>query len=583
MAVRDYLPFIGLERSRNTPVPKVDENDIKAVPKLFKAIGLAVGYTGGTYSIGFNRVNFEPAPYDLNRIIMALDTDSYLKQGFNKYKELLWKEGYTLVSENPQAVEYLNMRIQFMELSMKRSFQSFLVDVADQLIKFGNAFIVKVRGDLNPFFPGQTLHGINASNPVVGYELLPAETVEIMRDWHNKPLKYRQNIWGANGYNAPSGFGRGNQGQDKLLPTWNPTEVIHFVVDQKPGRLFGTPFIVSALDDVIALRQVEEDAQNLVHRELFPLYKYMVGTEDHPAEPDEIQRAAEELAGLRNEGGLVLPDRHDVEVIGSEGSSLDISTYLAHFKERVAIGIGMTKKILGMEDKAGGADETVDSALYDKIKFYQRYFADVMRLGIFNELLLEGDFDPFAPKGGKLDTTYFIFHEIDVDTQVKKENHIVQKWISDLMTWEETRIALKQPLDADRQELYTSITNNELAPPAAPGKPIKPGAGTPAWSVNKSGANPNAKASGGAPPTSSGGVSVNKNAGATRGGSNNAPKLTGPPAISKSPFTNPRTKSVANKSMPTNQFGTRTSSNIKHSDDEYINEIQELLREDDDV
>lgn len=33
-------------------------------------------------------------------------------------------------------------------------------------------------------------------------------------------------------------------------------------------------------DDVIKLRLLEEDIQNLIHRELFPLYKYKTKEED---------------------------------------------------------------------------------------------------------------------------------------------------------------------------------------------------------------------------------------------------------------------------------------------------------------
>lgn len=583
MAFKDYLPFIGLEKKQSKNIKAIDIADVKVLPKLFKTMGLAVGYTGGTYSIGYNRVNFEPAPYDFDRIIQAIDTDSYVKQAFNQFRELLWKEGYEIVSQNPEAVEYLKLRIQFMELSMKKSFNQFLTDVADQLLKFANSFLVKVRGDLDAFFP-LPLDSMNNRNPIVGYQLLPAETVEIMRDYHNKPIKYRQNIWGAHGYNAPSGFGRGERGYANLLPMWKPEEMIHLAVDVKPGRLFGVPFMVAVMDDIVSLRQVEEDLLNLIHRELFPLYKYIVGTEDHPAEPDEIAAAARQIEGMRTEGGLVLPERHDVDVVGSEGAALQIEPYLNHFKERVAVGLGFTKKQLGMAvDQNQGDDEEEVTKIYDKVKFYQRYFADMIRLNVFNELLIEGGFDPFQEHNDMLDTCYFVFNEIDVDTQVKKENHLIQKWISDNITWEEVRIALKLPIDADRQELYTAISNRELAPPEAPGKPLKAGQDTPAWAKNKQ------KATGGSPPTSSGNVSVNKPSVGTKGGSNNAPKLTGPPAISKSTNTSPRRKAVANVSMPTNQYGTRVSGiskrtqKVKASEEPdimYIEEVLDILDED---
>jgi hypothetical protein len=43
---------------------------------------------------------------------------------------------------------------------------------------------------------------------------------------------------------------------------------------------------------------------------------------------------------------------------------------------------------------------------------------------------------------GKSDRCTFEFNEIDVDTQVKKENHYIQLWTSDTISMEEMRIKL---------------------------------------------------------------------------------------------------------------------------------------------
>ena len=221
-------------------------------------------------------------------------------------------------------------------------------------------------------------------------------------------------------------------------PVWTAEKVIHLHFDRKTGRAFGTPFLINVLDDVIALRQIEEDIQNLVHRELFPLYKYKIGTAEQPAEPEEITQAAIEIENLRAEGGLILPFRHDVEVIGSQGSALDASQYLNHFKERVAIGLGVAPHHLGMSMNGGNRSvtERLDVALYDRIKQMQKLFSEMVRLNIFNELLFEGGFDPISNpmESGDSDRCYFKFKEIDVDTQVKKENHVIQKYVSNLIT-----------------------------------------------------------------------------------------------------------------------------------------------------
>jgi hypothetical protein len=325
MAVFDYLPFRQVDKNNNFTAKALDGEEIRSVSRSMKVASLALGFQGNTYFFS-KRSTFEPSPYDFYRIMQAADTDSYVKQALNKYKELFWKENWKIVGENPEAISYLYQRIDFMEMAMKRPFLDFLIEVTDHLFKYGNAFIVKARGDISEYFP-TPLEGVNTDQPVVGYYLIPTEQVRILRDKHNRPQKYQQRT-------DPLTYMPTDRD-----PVWTADKVIHVYIDKKTGRAFGTPFIESALDDIVALRQIEEDIQNLVHRELFPLYKYTIGTADQPAEPHEISTAGEELENLRAEGGLILPFRHNIEVIGAANTALDASKYLDHFKERVSVGI----------------------------------------------------------------------------------------------------------------------------------------------------------------------------------------------------------------------------------------------------
>jgi hypothetical protein len=447
MAIRDYLPFQNQQENVDFVAKTISTSDISTLSKSMRVAALALGFRGVDFYFS-NRSHFEPAPYDFDRIIQAIDTDSYVRQAISKYKDLFWKEGWEISSENQEAVSYLLQRIDFLEMAMKRPFIEFLMEVFDQLIKFSNAFIVKARADIGEYFPGQ-IEGINGGYPIVGYYLIPTEQVRILRDKHNKPKSYMQQT---------DPFTYGPTGTD---PTWSAEKVIHLHFDRKTGRAFGTPFLSTVLDDVVALRQMEEDIQNLVHRELFPLYKYKIGTPEQPAEPDEIDRAAVEIENLRAEGGLILPHRHDVEVIGGQGESLDASSYLEHFKERVAVGLGVAPHHLGMTMNGGNRamSERLDTALYDKIKNYQRLFSEMVRLNIFNELLFEGGFDPIVnpSNSGISDRCFFKFKEIDVDTQVKKESHIIQKFVNNVMTLDETRLALNMDPEVDKKELYAAL------------------------------------------------------------------------------------------------------------------------------
>jgi hypothetical protein len=443
MRINDFFPILNAPTQtykKQASILPID--DQKGLSRSFRVAALALGFQNFS-TRSYTGDTFELPPFDFDRIIQAIDTDSYAKQAFSKYKELFWKEGWNIVSENSEARGYLLQRIDFMEVAMKKSFQDFLTDVADQLVKFGNVFIVKSRGNLEEYFPSR-LYTAENQKPIIGYYLIPTERVEIMRNKNNKVLWYRQRT-------DMTGLG-----STDMSPRWRAEDVIHITTDRKPGRVFGTPFIVSAMDDLVALRQIEEDIQNLVHRELFPLYKFRVGTDDQPATDEELDKAANEIEGLRSEGALVMSNRHDVQVIGASGNTLDASKYLDHFKERVAIGLGVYPHHLGMTSNASQAmTDRLDIALYDKIKEYQRKFEDSMRLFIFNELLSEGGFDPYTnpEMAGTSDRCYFKFNEIDSDTEVKKGAYVIQKVLAGIQTVPEGRLELGMKPEMETSEI----------------------------------------------------------------------------------------------------------------------------------
>jgi len=532
MALRQYLPFQRSEMSEFDFEPaQLSPDKIGSLSKAMRVAAFALGYRGVNYYYT-GRTNFEPSPYNFDRIIQAIDTDSYVKQAMAKYQDLFWKEGWQIVGENPEAVAYLYQRIDYMEMAMRRPFLDFLIDLSDQLFKFSNVFVVKARADLAEYFP-KALEAVGAAQPVVGYYLIPTEQARILRDKHNKPKAYLQRT-------NPMTYAPTDRD-----PKWPAESVIHLFFDRKPGRIFGTPFLANVLDDVVALRQIEEDIQNLVHRELFPLYKYRIGTADQPAEPEEIDQAAIEIENLRAEGGLILPFRHDVEVIGSQNAALDASNYLNHFKERVAVGLGVAPHHLGMSMGGGNrsASERLDTALYDKIKHFQKQFAEMVGVNIFNEILFEGGFDPLVnPTESSIsDRCYFKFNEIDVDTQVKKETHIIQKYVNSLITLEEARIKLGESPEVDKEDLFMS----------AQGK----------VQIDVGAAQADTQA------TLQAGKDVVKS----------GDKQTPAPAGQRNMPSN--RKGAGNVMRPQNQQGRLTSPNIKRSDSAWIGMVENLLEE----
>lgn len=524
MALKSYFPFARNAVSIEEKALKQDE--IKVLGKSIKIAALALGFRGSSYYYD-TRASFEPSPYDFHRITQAYDTDGYVRQSVAKHKELFWKEGWEIVGENPEAISYLYRRIDFMEMTMKRPFAEFLIELSDQLVKYSNVFIVKARADITSFFPDK-LNPISGTEPIAGYYLIPTEQTYILRDKQNRPKAYQQ---------ATDPLTYSPNDKD---PVWSAERVIHMYLDKKPGRAFGTPFLSTVLDDVVALRQMEEDIQNLVHRELFPLYKYTIGTAEQPAEPEEITRAAAEIENLRSEGGLILPFRHSVDVIGAANSALDATDYLNHFKERVAVGLGVAPHHLGMSMNGGNRSvtERLDISLYDRVKQIQKQFSEMVRIHIFNELLFEGGFDPLEnPFDSTVSDRCFLkFKEIDVDTQVKKENHIIQKFVNNLVTIDEARLMLGMDTEVNEERLYAQM-QAQLQMDMAKNQAIV--SGQTSSPKSSDGENPAIK------------------------GQRNLPSSR---------------KGVGNSSRPQNQNGRKNSSNIRRADDmSWLSTVEKLL------
>jgi hypothetical protein len=440
VGLSDNVPFY--RKALNKPIEEAvpDKNLSLRARAIEPKATNGFSFLGNTFLTNKKRYyEFEDSPFDFKRISAAIDTDSYVKQAFAKYRDLFWKEGWTITGENPEAVDYMWARLSSMEKLMGQSIESFLTEVVDELIRYGNVFVAIARGDVTKTTKGKSsLEDSARSKMIAGLYIIPTETVAVRRDKFNRPKKYAQKL---------SSDTKGEPTTNNMIE-WSSEDVIHLYLDKKPGRAFGTPFVEAVLDDVVSLRQLEQDILDLSHRELFPLYLYKVGDEKFPAKEGDLEKAVSAVEDLKSEGGLVAPGNHSIEVLGAEGSSLDVTDYLAHFKERVAIGLGVSPHHLGMMGTSSNRSvtERLDLALYDKIKHYQSYFENALRLHFFNDILREGGFSPEGSLNSSQlsDACFMEFNEIDIDTQIKKENHYVDLFTKSAISWEESREKLKK-------------------------------------------------------------------------------------------------------------------------------------------
>ena len=83
MAIKDYLPFQRVDNANNFSDKSLDPEQVKGLSKAMKIASLALGFQGTNYFFN-SRAIFERPTYDFDRLVQAIDTDSYVKQAIDR-------------------------------------------------------------------------------------------------------------------------------------------------------------------------------------------------------------------------------------------------------------------------------------------------------------------------------------------------------------------------------------------------------------------------------------------------------------------------------------------------------------------
>lgn len=421
---------------------------------LIKRIGLAL-------SEGGNSTDFIPPEYDFNEITDAYNTEGYVRQAVDKYIEMMFKADWDWVGKNPNAVDYLRMRFRLMAEATQLPTNQLFIEIAEDLVKYCNVVIAKARAkDANPF-QGMAVTGVGGMPPVAGYFPLNLATMQIRRDATGTIKAWQQEV----------------EGQDKPK-RFKPEDIVHIYYKREKGRAFGVPWLLPALDDIRALRQIEENVLRLVYRNLHPLWHVKVGLdkEGMGAEPEEVDLVRNEVENMDIEGGLVTTERVNVSAIASN-QIIDANEYLKHFEQRAFTVMGVSELMMGRGNTANrSTGDNLSGEFKDRIKALQKVMATFVNEFMVKEILMEGGFDPVLNPD---DDVRFTFKEIDMDSQIKMENQAVFLYEHNAITEDEMRELIgRDPIEDGeaRSKMHLQIVTIAQATAVAALKP-EPGTG----------------------------------------------------------------------------------------------------------
>jgi len=392
---------------------------------------------------------FEESPVDLEQVSRAYLSDSYIRRAVDRHVAGMFKSGWELKSKNDAASEYVWMRLKLMAEATKIPTDDLWRQMGYDYVLFGNAFVIKARAKKAVQVPGLNAIGYTNKQPIAGYFPASATTFQIERDENGNVTKYQQSSGGGSGVE------------------YAETEVVHLPYKRPTGRAYGVPMIHNVLQDVLLLRQIEDNVYRLIYKHLFPKQVLTVGLPEagFEATAEEIEEVRDEIRLMSADAVLVFPERYKLESIGGDSTALDVSNYLKYFRQRIFTGLNVSDSVMGIGDTANkSTSDNMSSDLNDSVKDFQENFAIHVQQKIINELLFEGGFDPTLNPD---DEVIFSFTEIEQSAKIARENHAIQLFTQNAITFEEMRMEMNRDVTVDEGRLFFQMITASQAQQAA--------------------------------------------------------------------------------------------------------------------
>lgn len=408
----------------------------------------------------------------------AYVTDSLFHRAVDEYSELFLEFG--LESVDPEAARYLQSRLDTMSLQHGEIWQETLARAMTEMIKNGNPFLVKFRG--NPGRPVKRTLYTDHPFPLSGFRLrsiLDFEPVYETKGQLRKFLGWK--MPGFSGSNIvpslrtgksvePVGGGKVVSGVPQVRDYLAPgVDVVHIAFKKPPSRLYGFSTLATAVSDLVLLREIERNIAVLIKKNSSPLVHHKVLKPQSPlgGTQNDIAQARSLWQRVAPDGVLITSANHEIDVKGSESRALRLEGYVRHFTSRALAGMGTSTFLMGYEQANLGTAQVGKMSITQKANHYFEHFARNIEFYLFYEILWEGGFDPYEDASHRVKLTVA---QMDRDSQIKWENHAADLYAKNAVTFDEMRDRLKRTRNVDRSRLYYNQVTIPLAKAAAKAK-----------------------------------------------------------------------------------------------------------------
>ena len=433
-----------LYNTNYTQQPIKDAKKIATIKKLENPLfidNLRIKRNNLSYFNPYNK------PYDLTEAYRIVDTESFVAASMSKKKNLILKDGFKFVSENNEDIQYIKKRLSEVAFVTDTPTTSLIGQMVESILHNHNMFLYVVRKDKSS--TGDTrLEGKKKLKPIAGYFHLSETKTDLIENNLGAVIGYKYNI---------------NRG---VYNEFKKEEVLHLFLNKKPDLNIGTPPLESVKDDILSLRQIEENLERLIYKLSVPLIHAKVGSEKFPAGIDQITGRSEidvvndQILTMDDAGGITTTDRVDIKMLGAESQALRLSSYIDHFKNRVLVGLTISDVDLGTgTTTTGGAASIVSEALRQNIEMYQTTIENFFTDYILTPLLLEHPKHSDKQYLEDDEKVVFKFNKSNLDSKIKLESHYINEANAKLITVEEYRgLTGRRSLTEDEKKEFLKLS-----------------------------------------------------------------------------------------------------------------------------
>jgi hypothetical protein len=363
-----------------------------------KTFGKAL--VGGTIYYYGNRIFWggETSRYLYKRYRTIFQRMGFVRQAILAYKHRIVAERPKILSVNKHVMTLLEHRFKHIGLWEQYGL------IAQDLLEFGDSFTEIVYSNPN------SKQGFR----VIGLKRLEPDYMYIQRDPYGRPILYISVI-------------------DGIPVTIEPYRMLHIKMDSQPGDAFGVGLIEGGMDDLAALRILEDLNIQLVKHNIYPHRVYICPS-------DEIVAQVESKLAQQNRfGDLVVPEGVKVQQMTS-GTGIDLRGFMLYYQQKffLDVGVPMDMLIKGTGGNRSTAAE-MSSAFNGNASAIQRGILE--KLEWLGELILTLEGIPAAVR--------LIAPEIDKALQFARRKEYREMFLEGLMSrdFAQELLELKHPLN----------------------------------------------------------------------------------------------------------------------------------------